>query len=94
MCTPVSWRIVMEVRTQSKEGPQVLDVDKRVEKINEKLKAAKEEWLKRLRAQPQKFAEIEKGIHETFQRMADEVTASVLAEATRESPALESKKKR
>jgi hypothetical protein len=83
----------MEVRTQGKDGPKVASVKGCVEEIVNKLDAAQQEWVKKLRNEPQQFAAIEKTIHETLQRLADQITASVLAEATAESPALEAAKK-
>ena len=84
----------MEVRAQGKDGPKAASVNQGLQEIVNKLDVAQQEWVKKLRNEPQQFAEIEKTIHETLQHLADQITASVLADATAESPALEAAKKK
>ena len=85
---------VMEVRTEGKDAPQVAGVAQCLENINQQLQAAGEAAVKKLRAKPQQFAEIEKSLHETFQRLADQLTANVLADGTQDAPKLETAKKK
>ena len=42
----------------------------------------KQPWLERLNRDPASFAQIEVEIHDSFRRLADQMTASLLAEAT------------
>ena len=84
----------MEVRTQGQDGRKVASVNGCLEEIAKILDAAQQEWVNQLRNEPHQFAQIEKTIHETLQRVADQVAASVLAEATAASPALEAAKKK
>lgn len=83
----------MEVRTQGKAGPTVASVDGCVEEIHKQLNAAQQKWVKTLADRPQEFVDVEKDIHATLQRLADQLTASVLAQATTESASLEAQKK-
>ena len=85
---------VMEVRSEGKDAPQVAGVAQCLKDINEQLQAAGEAAVKKLRAKPQQFAEIEKSLHETFQCLADQLTANVLADGTQDAPALATAKKK
>jgi hypothetical protein len=83
----------MDVRTHSKDGRRVSSVADCQAKIAEEIGRKQREWLQRLRQQPRQFRQLEEQIHQRFQELADQMVASVLAEATTSSPALESEKK-
>ena len=84
----------MEVRSTSKVGPEVSSPHALMDELAAELRAAQLQWLWQLREQPERFAELEVSVHHTFQHMADQLVASLLAEATQESPALEAAKKK
>ena len=74
------WR--MEVRVEGRTGPVVKSVDEVLQQVQEQLQAQRGQWLAQLRAEPGKFADLEARIHQTFQGLADQVVAGVLAQVT------------
>ncbi len=72
----------MEVRVQGRTGPVVKNVDEVLRQVQEQLQAQRGQWLAQLRAEPGKFADLEARIHQTFQGLADQVVAGVLAQVT------------
>ena len=72
----------MEIRSQSKTGPIVPSLADIPAKLSQQLHAVKQQWLDRLNRDPASFARIEVEIHDQFRRLADQMTASLLAEAT------------
>ena len=72
----------MEVRVQGKCGPVVKNVDEVLRQVQQKLQDQQKEWVAQLRDQPAKFADLEADIHRTFQTLADQVVAGVLAQVT------------
>lgn len=72
----------MEIRSQSKTGPLVPPLAEIPAKLSQQLDAVKQQWLDQLNRDPASFARLEVEIHDHFRRLADEVTASLLAEAT------------
>ena len=72
----------MEVRVQGRTGPVVKNVDEVLRQVQEQLQAQRGQWLAQLRAEPGKFADLEARIHQTFQSLADQVVAGVLAQVT------------
>ena len=74
------WR--MEVRVQGKCGPVVKNVDDVLQQVQQQLQDRQGQWVAQLRGQPAKFADLEAQIHRTFQELADQVVAGVLAQAT------------
>lgn len=72
----------MEVRVQGKCGPVVKNVDEVLRQVQQKLQDQQKEWVAQLRDQPAKFADLEADIHRTFQKLADQVVAGVLAQVT------------
>ena len=74
------WR--MEVRVQGKCGPVVNNVDDVLRQVQQKLQDQQGQWVAQLRDQPAKFADLEAQIHRTFQDLADQVVAGVLAQVT------------
>ena len=72
----------MEVRVQGRIGPVVKNVDEVLRQVQEQLQGQRGQWLAELRAEPGKFADLEARIHRTFQGLADQVVAGVLAQVT------------
>jgi hypothetical protein len=72
----------MEIRSHSKTGPVVPPLAEIPAGLSQQLDAVKQQWLDRLNRDPASFARIEVEIHEHFRRLADQMTASLLAEAT------------
>ena len=71
----------MEVRFEQ-NGPMVKGVAEVLQQAQQQLQAEQARWLQQLRDNPAQFADLEVHIHQTFQRLADQVVAGVLAEAT------------
>jgi len=72
----------MEVRVQGKCGPMVKNVDEVLRQVQQQLQQQQGKWVAQLRDQPAQFADLEAQIHQTFQALADQVVAGVLAQAT------------
>ena len=72
----------MEIRSQSKTGPIVSSLADIPAKLSQQLDAVKQQWLDRLNRDPASFARLEVEIHDHFRGLADQMTASLLAEAT------------
>jgi predicted ArsR family transcriptional regulator len=72
----------MEVRVEGKCGPLVKNVDEVLREVQQQLRDQQAEWVAQLRDHPAKFADLEARIHQTFQGLADQVVAGVLAQVT------------
>jgi hypothetical protein len=72
----------MEIRSQSKTGPLAPPVAEIPAKLCQQLDAVKQQWLDQLNRDPASFARLEVEIHDHFRRLADQMTASLLAEAS------------
>ncbi|HJZ57802.1 MAG TPA: hypothetical protein VKE74_22775 [Gemmataceae bacterium] len=72
----------MEIRSPSKTGPLVPPVAEIPAKLSQQLDAVKQQWLDQLNRDPASFARLEVEIHDHFRRLADQMTASLLAEAS------------
>lgn len=72
----------MEIRSQSKTGPLVPSLAEIPAKLSQQVDAVKQQWLDQLNRDPASFARLEVEIHDHFRRLADQMTASLLAEAT------------
>src|SRR4051794_30940373 len=72
----------MEIRTSSKTGPLVSSLADVTARLGQQADAMKQRWLDRLAKDPASFARIEVEIHDHFRGLADQMTASLLAEAT------------
>jgi hypothetical protein len=71
----------MEIRTGSKTGPVVPSVGDITTKLGQQVDAVKRQWLDQLARDPASFARIEIEIHDRFRQLADQMTATLLAEA-------------
>jgi hypothetical protein len=83
----------MEIRTQSKTGPLVPPLAEIPAKVSQQLDAMRQRWLDQLNRDPASFARLELEIHDQFRRLADQMTASLLAEARVEQDQAEPGKK-
>jgi hypothetical protein len=72
----------MEIRNQSKTGPVVPPLAEITATLSHQIDDMKQQLLDRLNRDPASFAQIEVEIHDRFRRLADQMTASLLAEAT------------
>jgi hypothetical protein len=74
--------LTMQVRLQSKTGPLIPSDDDLLRSLREQTKALQSQWRDRLAHDPAGFAQLEVEIHDHFRRLADQMTASLLAQAT------------
>ncbi len=72
----------MEIRNQSKTGPLVPPLADLTGTLSRQIDGMKQRLLDRLKQDPASFAQIEVEIHNHFRHLADQMTASLLAEAT------------
>ena len=72
----------MDVRVDSTDGPMVKNVDEVLRQLQQQLQNQQKQWVAELRDHPAKFADLEARIHQTFQGLADQVVAGVLAQVT------------
>jgi hypothetical protein len=72
----------MEIRSPSKTGPLVPPLAEFPATVSQQLDAVTQQWLDQLNRDPASFARLEVEIHDHFRRLADQVTASLLAEVT------------
>jgi hypothetical protein len=72
----------MEIRSRSKTGPLTSSLADITARLGQQVDAMKPQWLDRLAKDPASFARLEVEIHDHFRGLADQMTASLLAEAT------------
>jgi hypothetical protein len=72
----------MQVRLQSKTGPLIPSGDDLLRSLREQTEALQSQWRDRLAHDPAEFARLEVEIHDHFRRLADQMTASLLAQPT------------
>ena len=72
----------MEIRTQSKTGPVVASLDDITAELSRQTDSLKQQWRDRLAHDPSSFARLEVEIHDHFRHLADQMTATLLADAT------------
>ncbi len=72
----------MEIRNQSKTAPVVPPLAHITATLGRQIDEMKQAWLDRLNRDPASFAQIEVEIHDRFRHLADQMTASILAERT------------
>ena len=73
----------MEVRVQGKKEAPLKGIDPVLAEINQRLQTHPQEWLRSLQKNPAGFGDLEKKVHHAFQRMADQLVAGLLAQATK-----------
>jgi hypothetical protein len=79
---PLTGEASMEIRNQSRTGPIVPPLAELTATLSDQIDEMKQPLLDRLNRDPSSFARIEVEIHDCFRRLADQMTASLLAEAT------------
>ncbi len=84
----------MDVRVESKDGKLVPPPSQLIDQLASQLHSEEKAWLRQLAEQPGRFADLEVSVHETFQQLAAQLVASLLAQASQQSPALEAAKKK
>jgi hypothetical protein len=72
----------MEVRMHGKDGPVLNNVGDVLHQVQQQLHDQQGHWVAQLRDQPGSFADLEASIHRTFQNLADQVVAGILAQVT------------
>jgi hypothetical protein len=72
----------MEIRSQSKTGPVVASLDDITAELSRQTDSLKRQWRDRLAHDPSSFARLEVEIHDHFRNLADQMTATLLADAT------------
>ena len=70
------------MRLEKKCGPVVKNVDEVLRQVEQQLREQQAQWVAQLRDHPAQFADLESRIHQTFQGLADQVVAGVLAQVT------------
>jgi hypothetical protein len=83
----------MEIRTRSQTGSPVPSLGDITAKLSQQVDAMKQQWLDQLARDPASFARIEVEIHDHFRHLADQMTATLLVEATASGEPPESGKK-
>lgn len=82
----------MEIR-MAKAGPAVTGAAEVVAEMQRQLPARQAEWIRQLNQDPGTFVDLERTVHDVFQKMADQMVAGLLAEVTKPTEwAHESKK--
>jgi len=84
----------MDVHIGSKTGPLVAPLPTVLHTLAEQLQTQQSTWLQLLSEHPERFADLEVQVHQTFQQMADQVVAGLLAQASQPSPTLDDAKKK
>jgi hypothetical protein len=90
---PLTGEANMEIRNQSKTGPVVPPLAELTATLSHQIDAMKQRLLDRLNQDPASFAQIEVEIHDRFCRLADQMTASLLAQTTISADRAEPEKK-
>jgi hypothetical protein len=72
----------MDVRVEGPDGQMVKNVDEAPRQVQQQLQDQQRQWVAELREHPAKFADLEARIHQTFQSLADQIVAGVLAQVT------------
>ncbi len=78
----------MRIHFDSQTGPDVPAPGQALERIHAHLQAQQALWAERLARDPAAFAQVEADIHHAFGHLADQLVASVLAQAAQQ-PALD-----
>ena len=72
----------MEIRTQSQTGPVVASLDNITAELSRQTDPLKQRWRDQLAHDPSSFARLEVEIHDHFRHLADQMTATLLVDAT------------
>ena len=83
----------MDIRMGTKNGAQVASLPAAVEQIQSQIQSRQEQWLEQLAAEPGRLIEVEQAVHQQFSQLADQMVATLLAEASRRPALQEAQKK-
>ncbi len=72
----------MKVRIESNSTTALSGIDPVLSDIQHRLQSHPQQWLQSLKDNPASFADLEKAVHHSFQQMADQLVAGLLAQAT------------
>jgi hypothetical protein len=72
----------MQVRLQSRTGPTIPTGDDLLQALQAQTETLRQQWLDRLAHDPASLAQLEVEIQGHFRGLADQMTASLLAQAT------------
>lgn len=78
----------MQVRTNTQANSAVATPVSILNEMQKELRSLQEGWSHQLQQDPSRFGQIEVDVHQTFQKMADQVAASLLGEVGQQ-PTLE-----
>jgi hypothetical protein len=81
-------------RTDSQTGSAVPEPDRAVERIQQQLADHQKVWAAQLARDPAVFAQLESQIHQAFGQLADQLVASLLAQAAGQPVLAETAKKK
>jgi hypothetical protein len=84
----------MRFRTDSKTGSAVPDPVVALERIQQQLADQQKSWAAQLARDPAVFAQLETQIHQAFGQLADQLVASLLAQAAGQPALAETAKKK
>jgi hypothetical protein len=84
----------MEVRIEGKDSKLVPPPSQLIDQLASQLRSEQRAWVRQLAAEPGRFGDLELSVHHRFQQLAAQLVASLLAEASQQSPALEAAKKK
>jgi hypothetical protein len=84
----------MKVRIEGKHGKPVPPPSQLIDQLASQLHIEQQGWLRQLAEDPRRFADLEVSVHHTFQQLAAQLVASLLAQASQQSPALEAAQKK
>jgi hypothetical protein len=84
----------MDIRLGSQQGATVNGIGLVLIEIQKRLQRHPGEWLQSLQEDPGSFANLERTVHVTFQQMADQLVAGLLAQATQGDDFAQSAKKK
>jgi len=83
----------MQIHNQCKTGPVVPSLAELTATLSHQIDDMKQPLLDRLNQDPASFAQVEIEIHDRFRRLADQMTASLLAQVTTSDDRAEPEKK-
>ena len=83
----------MDLRIGSKNGTPVAAPPAVVEQIHSQIQTHQEHWSEQLAVDPERFFEVEKTVHQQFSRLADQMVATLLVEASHRAALEQAKKK-
>jgi len=84
----------MRCRLDSQAGPDVPEPALTLEQIQQQLAAHQKAWAEQLARDPAAFAQLEPQIHKAFGHLADQLAASLLAQAAQQQAVADAAKKK